>query len=74
MHECIKQAEESTMAAGCEFNTKPYRHWHAAMMNNVQRGNLTLFFAQNKEYLRNKMGYGFPLYKTLSTNVYKLYS
>jgi hypothetical protein len=34
-----------------EFNAKPDTHWHHAMVNDMQGGDVVILLAQNKEYL-----------------------
>lgn len=52
MYKGIEQTEEGTVTTRGEFYTKPNGHRHATVVNNVQCGDLTLFFTQNKEYLK----------------------
>lgn len=52
MYKGIEQTEEGTVTTRGEFYTKPNGHRHTTVVNNVQCGDLTLFFTQNKEYLK----------------------
>lgn len=36
----------------CELHSKPHAHWHHSVMNHMQGRNVSILFAENKEYLR----------------------
>jgi len=49
--EGVEQAEEGAVATWGELNAEPDRHGHAAVMDDVQRGNLASLLAQHEENL-----------------------
>lgn len=56
VYDGIDEAGEDGMAAGQPFGTHPRQHHHAGVMVHMQKGYLSILFAQNKKYGVGQIG------------------
>ena len=52
--ESVEQTEKGRVATGSEADSEPDAHWHDAVVNDVEQGDVLVLFAQNEEKLKTE--------------------